>query len=99
MDELNQFVLESVSFLPQLAMEHTRIVDVELFAPLIVQGSLVLFHDDVTVAGGLRGIVFAFLGSSCTALLAFALAETEYFDQELNEQTLDVSAGDHCMCQ
>lgn len=93
-NELHKFVLKGVPLLAQLAVEHTRVVNVELFAREIV-----LVHIRSAVAIFHFGIGCACFKICRLGLLSLALAKAKYLNEELDQQAFYVSAGHDCMSQ
>ena len=93
-NELHKLVLKGVPFLAQLAVEHTRVVNVELLAREVV-----LMHVGSAVAIFHFGIGCACFEICRLGLLSLALAKAKYLNEELDQQAFYVSAGHDCMSQ
>ena len=96
MDKLDQFVLECEPFLPQLTVEHARIVDVQLLTAHVV--ACFFLHCHVSLAAIVCLLLLTCFAQLGGRLLTLALAEAEHFDEKLDEEALDIATSDNSVC-
>ena len=91
-DELDQLVLKREAFLSKLALEDSSVVNIEG----LLAFKAFIFHMSVDLL--VSCFLVALVGLTIVPFL-FHLAEAQYLNQQLDEQTFDVPARDYGVSQ